>query len=371
MNSSAVAFWVGVLAWASSCQFIDAAGKTENVFLIMSDGLRWQEVFRGAEENLLTKSNGVRHLEKTRQKFWRNTPEARRAALLPFIWTEIGRRGQIFGNQDKGSLAQVLNPHRFSYPGYNETFTGSVDSRITSNDKKANPNTNVFEWLAAKPKFRGEVALFATWDVFPYIFNCERNHLPIWPAWENKFERRIIVPPPGVENLMATTTPLWEELVFDSYLFQVALAHVEEKKPRLAFLGLGETDEWAHERRYEYYLHAAHNVDRFVSLLWKTLQSMPQYRDKTTLIITADHGRGEGEAWTDHGAKVEGAEGIWIAILGPDTAPLGERSRIDPVSQSQTAATIAALLGEDFGAAFPRAGRPIETGSPEAPKRQP
>jgi hypothetical protein len=31
------------------------AHKTENVFLITIDGLRWQEVFRGAEEALMTK----------------------------------------------------------------------------------------------------------------------------------------------------------------------------------------------------------------------------------------------------------------------------------------------------------------------------
>ena len=32
--------------------------QTENVFLIISDGFRWQEVFGGAEEALMSKTNG-------------------------------------------------------------------------------------------------------------------------------------------------------------------------------------------------------------------------------------------------------------------------------------------------------------------------
>lgn len=359
MKTSQRTAWVLAL-WLGGSLALTAAQKTENVFLIMSDGLRWQEVFRGAEEALLTKSNGVRHLKETGEKFWRATSDERRAVLLPFIWEEIGRHGQLFGNQDKGSVARILNTRKFSYPGYNEAFTGYADPEVVSNDKKPNPNINVFEWLAKKSRFRDRVALFATWDVFPYIFNCERNQLPIWPPWERKFAGGKIIPPPGIANLMEDTTPLWQELIFDSYLFETALAHIPKQKPRLAFIGFGETDEWAHEDKYEYYLHAANHVDRFIGALWKITQSIPQYRGKTTFIITADHGRGTGQEWKNHGEKVAGAEGIWMAILGPDTPPLGERADIPEVTQSQTAATIAALLGEDFCAAFPRAGKPIE-----------
>ncbi len=32
--------------------------QTENVFLVMTDGLRWQEVYSGAEESLLTENPG-------------------------------------------------------------------------------------------------------------------------------------------------------------------------------------------------------------------------------------------------------------------------------------------------------------------------
>src|SRR5206468_12687035 len=87
--------------------------KTRNVFLIVTDGFRWQEVFTGAEDALMDKTNGgVRDVAALRKQFWRETPEARRGALLPFFWGEIARHGQLYGNQPKGSVARVTNDKR-------------------------------------------------------------------------------------------------------------------------------------------------------------------------------------------------------------------------------------------------------------------
>ena len=111
---------------------------------------------------------------------------------------------------------------------------------------------------------------------------------------------------------------------------------------------------------YDHYLHAAQNVDHFVERLWTTLQSIRQYRDKSTIIVTADHGRGPAaENWCSHGEKVDSSEGIFLAVIGPDTPPLGERQNHPPYSQSQIAGTIAALLGENIHTALPKAAEPI------------
>jgi hypothetical protein len=210
------------------------------------------------------------------------------------------------------------------------------------------------------PRLRNRVAVFGTWNVFPYIFNCERSRLPIWPAWGKEFAAQEIKVPAVVLEFMQDTTPMWDSVAYDSFLFHAAIDHVKRKKPRLMFIGFGETDEWAHAGRYDHYLAAAHHVDDFIRRLWELTQSMPQYRGKTTFIITADHGRGSGpEDWKNHGEKVAGAEGDWIAVIGPDTPPLGERVQTEPHTQSQIAATIAALLGENYQAAYPKAGAPI------------
>jgi bisphosphoglycerate-independent phosphoglycerate mutase (AlkP superfamily) len=126
------------------------------------------------------------------------------------------------------------------------------------------------------------------------------------------------------------------------------------------FVGYGETDEWAHSGRYDMLLESAHHSDGFVRELWDTMQAMPEYRDQTTFIITADHGRGSGLVeWKEHGVQQKGSENIWIAVIGPDTPPLGERHAVAPVKQAQIAATIAALMGSDYRTAEPRAAAPL------------
>lgn len=89
--------------------------------------------------------------------------------------------------------------------------------------------------------------------------------------------------------------------------------------------------------------------------LWETMQGLEQYRGKTTLVLTVDHGRGRGPRdWTDHNAKVEGAEEVWMAVLGPDTPPLGVREDVQ-ATQAMIAGTVAAALGADLQQAVPEA----------------
>src|SRR5437660_511391 len=123
---------------------------------------------------------------------------------------------------------------------------------------------------AASPKTQN-VFLIIT-DGFPYIFNIQRSHLSIWPAWESDFQRFEISPPQYVTELVRDTTPLWEDLTYDSFLFHAAADYLKRKHPRLMFIGFGETDEWAHAGRYDLYLAAAHHVDEFIRRLWEMAQ---------------------------------------------------------------------------------------------------
>jgi hypothetical protein len=152
----------------------------------------------------------------------------------------------------------------------------------------------------------------------------------------------------------------------DALTFYSALEYFKEHKPRVFFLSLGETDEWAHMGRYDEYLASAKRADYYLKTLWETAQSMPEYKGKTSLLFAADHGRGNGpKRWKDHGKDIEGAEYTWLAVLGPDTAAQGHRSNVPEIEQGQIATTIAALLGEDFRAEAPKAGKPIEEVLPQ------
>jgi hypothetical protein len=338
------------------------APKTRNVVLIVSDGLRWQEVFTGADPTLLNEKNGGiwDKEEDLRREFWRTDAGERRKALLPFLWTTVAAHGQIFGNQARGSIARVTNGLAFSYPGYNEMLTGHPDARINANEFGPNPNISVFEWLNGLPDLHGRVSVFATWATFKDIFNVQRSHLPLQVGWDLPYRGQLTARQELLNQLYRTTTRMDDEDVYDAFLQIPLLDSFAEQQPRVLFVGYGETDNWGHAGRYDLVLHAAHLFDQFVEQLWNTMQRLPAYRDQTTFIITTDHGRGSGPVeWKEHGVEQKGSENIWIAVIGPDTAPLGERTHTAEVHQAQIAATIAALLGKDYRQAVPAAADAI------------
>lgn len=338
-----------------------AAQSTKNIIFVMTDGLRVEEVFTGADRALINPENGgVKDPGALRAAFWRDTPAERRETLMPFLWSAIAKQGQIYGNRTLGSAAVVTNKRNFSYPGYSETLCGFADDRIDSNDKKPNPNVTVFEWLHRKPEFQGKVAAFGAWDVFPFIFHAERAGFPV-NAGHEAFRPAVMTPRLELLNQLKAETPrLWDSEAVDAFTFHTALEYMKSAKPRLLFLSLGETDEFAHAGKYKEYLEAAHRVDGYLKTLWETAQSMPEYQGSTTLIFSPDHGRGEAPVeWKSHGEKIPDSKHIWMAFLGPDTKAMGERSKTREVKQNQIAATLAALLGEDYHRAVSKAGKPI------------
>jgi hypothetical protein len=342
----------------------DASAKkmrTRNILLVTTDGLRWQEVFRGADLTLMNKENGgVADVKALHADFGGDTADSRRKALLPFIWNVMARNGQLYGDADSGSEAKVTNGRNFSYPGYNEIFTGFADPSIDSNDKHHNGNVSVLEWLNGQDDFHRRIAAFGSWDRFSYILNQPRSKIRVICGWQPLLGRGLSPEERLLSRLVAETPRIWDDCTYDTFTFHAALEYFKRQRPRVLYIGLGETDEFGHAGRYDHYLRAAHRVDGFLRILWDTVQSLPDYRGATTLLLTTDHGRGDApEEWKGHGAKVKGSERIWIGALGPDTSPLGARSNISPVTQGQVAATLASFLGLDYNRSAPKAAPPI------------
>ena len=334
-----------------------AQPQPRNVVVITIDGLRWQEFFGGADRDYFKRNKSGSGGEPER-RFWRADAGERRTALMPFMWNTMAARGQIFGDPAAGSESRLTNGLWFSYPSYNEMFAGRADPRIDSNNKVPNPNITVLEWLNRRPGFEGKVAAFGSWDVLPSILNVERSGLTVGSGWTP-------VPAPLTErdraiNVLATDLPrLWGYGPPDAPVVYAAIEQLRTHRPRVLYVMLGEGDEWAHEGRYDLYLDAAQRADRFIERIWNIVQSMSEYKDRTTLLVTTDHGRGATtKDWMNHGRDVPAAERTWIALIGAGVPQLGIRRDVK-VTTSQIAATIAALVDEDFRAAVPAADPPL------------
>jgi len=212
----------------------------------------------------------------------------------------------------------------------------------------------VLEWLSRRPGFEGKVAAFGTWDVLYSIVNAERSKVPVVAGWKPFTDEPLTEGEKAVNALLPELPRIWPDNALDVVTTTGALAYLRKHRPRVLYVMLGETDEWAHARRYDLYLDAAARSDAFLKTLWETLQSTPGYAGSTSLVVTTDHGRGDTKLnWTNHGEEVEGAEFVWAAVIGPRTAPQGVRKGVE-TTQSQIAATVAALVGEDYHGAVAR-----------------
>lgn len=333
------------------CNFVSAQQmNTKNVIVITFDGYRWHELFCGADSNNLFGKKFTSQDSAWRiKKYWGKDTIERREKLMPFFWNTVAKQGQVFGNRTKNNLVNVTNRYWFSYPGYNEIFTGYPDTLINSNAYPPNPNINVLEFINKQKGFENRVAVFTSWDAFYNILNEKRSGLPINSGF-NKVKGDSLSDVQKALNDLQFWLPkdYGGGERHDGITYSLAKEYLKLHHPRLLQLSFIETDALAHDGKYDFYLDAAHYNDAMLGDLWNYVQKDPFYKDQTTIIITEDHGRGYGDNWRHHYNTVEHSNEIFFAVLGPDTKPLGEIKTKGQLYQNQFAQTIAAFLGLKF-----------------------
>ncbi len=326
--------------------------KAENIIIITTDGLRWQEVFKGMDSSI---ANNPKFNQGDSaflfEKYWSNDIIERRKKLMPFFWNIIKENGQLYGNRNLQNKVDNANPHWFSYPGYNEIFTGYPDTAINSNSYPANPHTNVLEFLNRQPGYENKVAAFSAWDAFDRILNEGRSQIPVFSAFDETGGDNPTETEKTINALMNDAyKPFGKEECLDVFTHYNALNYLKTNKPKVIYISYGETDEWAHSGQYRDYLNAACMVDKWIRDIWEYVQYEPFYKNKTALFITTDHGRGDAikEEWQSHNKKIKDASQIWFASMGPGISARGEIKTAQQLYQEQFAQTIASLLGFYF-----------------------
>lgn len=334
---------------------ISAKGQqAENIIVITTDGFRWEEVFKGMDSVIANNSKfNQGDSSYIFEKYWSNSEDERRKKLMPFLWNTISNHGQVYGNRAFGNKVNNANPHWFSYPGYSEIMTGFADTAINSNDFPANPHVTVLEFLNQQPKFKNKVAVFGAWEAFDRILNQQRSGLPVFSAFDTIGGKNPTANEKLINKMMQDSyRPFGNAECLDVFTHFAAMEYLKTKKPQVLYIAYGETDEWAHSGKYRSYLDAAHLVDKWIKDIWTFVQSDSQYKNKTAIFITTDHGRGDinKDEWRSHGSDIQDAYEIWFATMGPGISPSGEQKNNVQLFQDQFAQTIAKLLGVTYKA---------------------
>ncbi len=329
--------------------------KADHLIVITTDGFRWQELFTGMDSVI---ANNAKFNQSDSaalfKKYWRNHAEERRKLVMPFFWNSLAPKGQVYGNRGYGNYVNTANPYHFSYPGYNEIFTGNPDTSINSNSYPPNPQINVLEYLQQQPGYKGRVAAFTAWNAFNRILNEQRSGVPVIAAFDTTPGSGLTQQQKLINKMLLNSYKPWrEEECLDVFTHYAAMEYLKTRKPKVLYIAYGETDEWAHSGKYRDYLNAANQWDKWLEELWIFLQTDAEYKNRTALVITVDHGRGLNEEWTTHGKTVTGADEIWFAIISPNLSAKGEIKARVQLYQQQLAQTMANLLGKEFKANHP------------------
>jgi hypothetical protein len=97
----------------------------------------------------------------------------------------------------------------------------------------------------------------------------------------------------------------WQGVRHDAFTIRFALDYPRRMRRRVLYVAFDETDDWAHDGRYDQVLESLHRTDDYLRQLWEELPRQTQYRNRTTVIVTVDHGRGRSaDDWRNHGIKV-------------------------------------------------------------------
>jgi hypothetical protein len=347
----------------ASQQFREAE---QSVVLVTLDGARTEEIFGGLDagilESTLPRSERLEQ-QPVYQQFWASTREARRQKLMPFFWgTLMKQYGSIAGDPLLDSDVHVTNGYRVSYPGYSELLVGAPhDDEIKGNEPVRNPHRTVLE--AARDELHlsaDRVAVFASWNTF----HEAASHISakvLVNAGLDVYESSD----PVIRHLSLlqrqTPTP-WPLIRHDAYTFRFAMNYLATRQPRLLYIAFDETDDWAHDGKYDHVLEAYARTDAYLAELWSWLQSHDGYRGRTSLLITTDHGRGHTpQDWRTHGRQVVGADRTWMAFVSPGSSRRGEWTAHSALTTGQAAATILSWLGIDSQVLGPEAARPVST----------
>ncbi len=356
-------FTLVIIAVLFVSRILFAETKTENVILVTLDGVRTEEIFSGMDPVPAAASaeQTYSEIDLVRERFWADSAEQRRMRLMPFFWGTIAKEGMVFGNTERGSRVLVRNAIKWSSPGYSEILTGAVDPEIVDNSPVRYPSPTVLEHVKSKLGLgKSQVAQFGSWDGFIYAAASQDDAFVMNGAHDALPQELSTPEIDTLVDLRREVMGLWEESSNDAITYRIAKAYLEKHEPRFMWLGLSQSDDWAHAVRYDRLLDYLHLADTWLADLWQYLQGRPAYAGNTTLVITTDHGRGRTASdWAEHDQSIPGSEFIWIAVIGPDTPALGDSVPGGTVHQTDIAATILRLFGlepAEFNAA---AGPPL------------
>jgi hypothetical protein len=242
--------------------------RTEYVVILVIDGTRWSET-------------------------WGATP-----GLIPNMSTRMRPKGSFLPSFFNDAYTYTNSGHAAITTGVNQPIDNYGD------ELPANPS--IFQYfLKQSGKPTTAAWIVSSKDKLHILADTQR------PDWKGTFQPSINagVNGPGTGYRMDSLTLVEAKRILTTH------------KPNLMLINFMEPDGFAHAGNQENYIRGIVRTDRYARQLWDFLNEQEPFKGKTTLLITADHGRhldGVNGGWMEHGDNCAGCEQIYLLAMGPD-----------------------------------------------------
>lgn len=292
------------------------------VVLVTVDGVRWQDVFEGSNPAF-------------------GAPALGPDQLMPRTHALVARGVAIGATLPGCGTMHTAGNTNVSLPGYQEIFTGHASNCLD------NACAHVGWTVLDEAAHRGVpgVASIASWPVLAaavsrsgdgVLVSAGRNagaELPVSGALGALVAAGDAAGPfPGNGGYRP-----------DAYTAALALDYLRARAPAFLHVGLGDTDEWGHKSDYGAYLSALRAADAFIGEVADALDAMGDVGARTTVLVTADHGR--EAAFTNHGPLAPESGRTWLVAFGGDVPARGVVCPATDVTLADIAPTIRVILG--------------------------
>lgn len=285
----------------------DPAKPAEHVVLVVLDGVKWQDVF-GATEDA--------------------------ADAMPTLQRWMNVEGAVIGAPGIGTPMRATGPNYVSLPGYVEMFTGRM-SPCQENECTL-PRLDTFV-----DELPGKSAIVTSWEAIGPVVRTKGvtitagRHYRVGkldPATEQSVDEAAKLDPyPGV----------WDYRP-DASTAEIALDVLRRREPQFLFVGLGETDEYAHRGDREGYVAALKSADAFLERLEDTLRD-EGLASSTAILVTTDHGR--ADSFRDHGWGWPESKRVWLVAKGAGIEARGAVASPTERRLANVGGTVKRLLG--------------------------
>jgi hypothetical protein len=242
----------------------------------------------------------------------------------------------------------ATGPQYISLPGYIEIFDGRPDPRCGDNACTPPAGDTIVDAVREAGGSPEDVAVFASWPNIARVAASDTSRIVVSAGRHTVEHQEVLRADPVMGQTLArgasvTAWPGEGDYRPDVWTARLALRYLEVHRPRFMFLGLGDTDEYGHKNDYRGYIDALREVDEVIGRLFATLDAMGERGQRTTVLITTDHGRASN--FHDHGPRFPESGRVWLVAAG---GAVRARGLVELESERQLAdiaPTVRTLLG--------------------------